>query len=203
MRRTIVFEVMIMRETLKNVCDRYSINFSSAKNVIQIYRKEGRLEKKVQKNRKSNRARKANASDDSDEDGLDEGDSEDEDQRMETLAPEAQRCKLNLFVKPIEEGDNGEPQAMSYFTMNLDQLLQASPELSMDLRTQFQLKSLGQNLNENTVKIPKNENFCVESAPFGLAANITEQEKQFLLKMHEKCQNELAKYHHLYKQKQT
>jgi ribosomal protein S25 len=49
MRRTIVFEVMVMKESLKNVCDRYGINFSSAKNVIQIYRKEGRLEKKIQK----------------------------------------------------------------------------------------------------------------------------------------------------------
>ena len=34
MRRIIVFEVMIMKESLKNVCDRYHINFSSAKNVI-------------------------------------------------------------------------------------------------------------------------------------------------------------------------
>jgi hypothetical protein len=47
MRRTIVFEVMVMRESLKSVCERYGVNFSSAKNVIQIYRKEGRLEKKL------------------------------------------------------------------------------------------------------------------------------------------------------------
>lgn len=34
MRRTIVFEVMVMKESLKNVCDKFGINFSSAKNVI-------------------------------------------------------------------------------------------------------------------------------------------------------------------------
>jgi len=49
-----VFEVMVMKESLKSVCERYGVNFSSAKNVIQIYRKEGRLEKKIQKSRKSN-----------------------------------------------------------------------------------------------------------------------------------------------------
>jgi len=41
-----------MKEPLKNVCERYGINFSSAKNVIQIYKKEGRLEKKIVKERK-------------------------------------------------------------------------------------------------------------------------------------------------------
>ena len=64
MRRTIVFEVMVMKESLKNVCDRYEINFSSAKNVIQIYKKEGRLEKKVVKTRKSGKG-KAMGQDDS------------------------------------------------------------------------------------------------------------------------------------------
>lgn len=57
MRRLIVFEVMVMNESLKSVCDRYGINFSSAKNVIQIYKKEGRLEKKIQKERKGLRRR--------------------------------------------------------------------------------------------------------------------------------------------------
>lgn len=54
---------MIMKDSLKNVCDRYQINFSSAKNVIQIFKKEGRLEKKVVKERKGaqgNRASKKN-----------------------------------------------------------------------------------------------------------------------------------------------
>ena len=46
-RRIIIFEVMIMNNSLKEVCDKYHINFSSAKNVIQIYKKEGRLEKKI------------------------------------------------------------------------------------------------------------------------------------------------------------
>jgi hypothetical protein len=31
---------------------RHDINFSSAKNVLQIYKRTGRLEKKVQRNRK-------------------------------------------------------------------------------------------------------------------------------------------------------
>jgi len=60
MRRVIVFDVMIMKESLKNVCDRHRINFSSAKNVIQIYKKEGRLEKKLVKARKQNKGSRAN-----------------------------------------------------------------------------------------------------------------------------------------------
>jgi len=42
-----------MNNPLKNVCAKYNINFSSAKNVIQIFKKEGRLEKKVQRARKT------------------------------------------------------------------------------------------------------------------------------------------------------
>ncbi len=103
MRRTIVFEVMVMKESLKNVCDRYGVNFSSAKNVIQIYRKEGRLEKKLQKTRKSNGAstKQSRMQDFDSEYGDEEGDEEYEDEngvKMATLAPEDQRCKLNLFV---------------------------------------------------------------------------------------------------------
>jgi hypothetical protein len=45
-RRIIIFEVMIMNNPLKGVCEKHNINFSSAKNVIQIFKKEGRLEKK-------------------------------------------------------------------------------------------------------------------------------------------------------------
>lgn len=52
MRRIILFEVIVMNDSLKSVCDRYDINFSSAKNVIQIFKKEGRLEKKQQRARK-------------------------------------------------------------------------------------------------------------------------------------------------------
>jgi transposase len=42
-----------MQNSLRKVCERLNINFSSAKNVIQIYKKEGRLEKKVTRQRKS------------------------------------------------------------------------------------------------------------------------------------------------------
>ena len=41
-----------MNNPLKLVCEKYNINFSSAKNVIQIFKKEGRLEKKVIRARK-------------------------------------------------------------------------------------------------------------------------------------------------------
>ena len=44
---------MVMNNSLKQVCEKHSINFSSAKNVIQIYKKEGRLEKKVMRARKN------------------------------------------------------------------------------------------------------------------------------------------------------
>jgi hypothetical protein len=44
---------MVMNNSLKTVCEKHNINFSSAKNVIQIFKKEGRLEKKVQRERKS------------------------------------------------------------------------------------------------------------------------------------------------------
>ena len=42
-----------MRSSLKSVCLKHDINFSSAKNVIQIFKKEGRLEKKVHRIRKT------------------------------------------------------------------------------------------------------------------------------------------------------
>ena len=166
MRRTIVFEVMVMKESLKNVCDRYRINFSSAKNVIQIYRKEGRLEKKIQKARKQGAAKKSGnggESDNSDnqddlesEDG--EGEYDDDGARMVTLAPEEQRCKLNLFVYPLEDEENQGSAEKAYFQMNLEQLLQASPELNIDFKSQYQLQN-NQNGQENIVKIPKNEKF--------------------------------------------
>ena len=77
--------------------------------------------------------------------------------------------------------------------------MQASPELIMDLKTQFQLKSLGQQLGDKIVKIPKNEHFSIQIAPFGSAVNLTEEEKNFLHQLHEGCQKELSKYYHLYK----
>lgn len=41
-----------MNTPLKAVCAKHGINFSSAKNVIQIFKKEGRLEKKQSRQRK-------------------------------------------------------------------------------------------------------------------------------------------------------
>ena len=43
---------MIMNNPLKSVCEKHNINFSSAKNVVQIFKKEGRMEKKVMRTRK-------------------------------------------------------------------------------------------------------------------------------------------------------
>jgi hypothetical protein len=47
---------MIMNNPLKSVCEKYNINFSSAKNVVQIFKKEGRLEKKVVRARKTKKS---------------------------------------------------------------------------------------------------------------------------------------------------
>lgn len=44
---------MVMNNPLRTVCQKHDINFSSAKNVVQIFKKEGRLEKKVQRARKT------------------------------------------------------------------------------------------------------------------------------------------------------
>lgn len=52
LRRILIFEVMIMNTPLKAVCAKHGINFSSAKNVIQIFKKEGRLEKKIESPKK-------------------------------------------------------------------------------------------------------------------------------------------------------
>jgi hypothetical protein len=57
-RRTLIYEVTVMKNSLKNVCLRHNINFSSAKNVLQIYRKEGRLEKKMFRQRKNKKTSK-------------------------------------------------------------------------------------------------------------------------------------------------
>jgi hypothetical protein len=47
---------MVMNNSLKTVCEKHNINFSSAKNVIQIFKKEGRLEKKVMRTRKNKKS---------------------------------------------------------------------------------------------------------------------------------------------------
>lgn len=108
MRRTIVFEVTVMKESLKDVCDRYRINFSSAKNVIQIYKKEGRLEKKVVKTRKiggkKNHCDNDSSDSSSEEEGTEEVTELDENgNKIVTLAPKEKRCKLNLFVSYEKE----------------------------------------------------------------------------------------------------
>ena len=116
MRRTVVFEVIVMKESLRNVCDRYGINFSSAKNVIQIYKKEGRLEKKNQRTKKSERQRDGqDCSIDSefeDDDCL--NDNTDDILNTTSLAPESQRCKLNLIVQPNDDED-GNQGSKAYF----------------------------------------------------------------------------------------
>ena len=109
MRRNIVFEVMVMKESLKDVYERYKINFSSAKNVIQIYKKEGRLEKKIIKKRKTTKKDARHGRDMLDEsfseDESDDGIEIDENgEKIVTLAPKEQRCKLNLFVEVENTG---------------------------------------------------------------------------------------------------
>ena len=80
-----------MKESLKDVCDRYHINFSSAKNVIQIYKKEGRLEKKVVKTKKIGGKRNHCGSDtsdySSDEEGSEGTELDENGNMMVTLAP--------------------------------------------------------------------------------------------------------------------
>lgn len=45
-RKKIIFEVTVLGNKLKTICDKLNINVSSAKNVLAIYKKEGRIEKK-------------------------------------------------------------------------------------------------------------------------------------------------------------
>jgi hypothetical protein len=45
-RKKIIFEVTVLGNKLKNICEKLNINVSSAKNVLAIYKKEGRIEKK-------------------------------------------------------------------------------------------------------------------------------------------------------------
>ena len=45
-RKRIIFEVTVLGNKLKSIWERLNINVSSAKNVLAIYKKEGRIEKK-------------------------------------------------------------------------------------------------------------------------------------------------------------
>lgn len=45
-RKKIIFEVTVLGNKLKTICEKLNINVSSAKNVLAIYKKEGRIEKK-------------------------------------------------------------------------------------------------------------------------------------------------------------
>lgn len=53
MRKAIIFEVMVLGSTVKAVSEKYGLNVSSAKNVLSIYKKEGRIEKKKQRMKRS------------------------------------------------------------------------------------------------------------------------------------------------------
>ena len=57
-----------MNNSLKTICEIHNINFSSAKNVIQIFKKEGRLEKKVMRARKNNKKNESKTDIDSSDD---------------------------------------------------------------------------------------------------------------------------------------
>ena len=45
-RKTIIFEVIHLGSSVRTVSEKLGVNVSSAKNVISIYKKEGRIEKK-------------------------------------------------------------------------------------------------------------------------------------------------------------
>ena len=45
-RKKIIFEVTVLGNKLKDIWERLNINVSSAKNILAIYKKEGRIEKK-------------------------------------------------------------------------------------------------------------------------------------------------------------
>lgn len=45
-RKKIIFRVTVLGNKLKTICEELNINVSSAKNVLAIYKKEGRVEKK-------------------------------------------------------------------------------------------------------------------------------------------------------------
>lgn len=97
-RRIIIFEVMVMNNSLKNVCLKHNINFSSAKNVVQIFKKEGRLEKKVQ------RARKGKRKDESKSDQIEDEDSQDEEQKSAEEPPRiAGRPQCQVLLQMQED----------------------------------------------------------------------------------------------------
>lgn len=166
-----------MKDSLKNVCDRYGINFSSAKNVIQIFKKEGRLEKKIIKARKQGGGAKstrnggdseASGGDYGDEGLEDEGGSDiDEDGfGIVTLAPEEQRCKLNLFIQTLDDEET-RFQAPS----SGKDVIKESPSIT-------ECQSMVSGLNQEPSS--KHEVFSLKAADFGSAANMNEQEKATL-----------------------
>ena len=61
-RKKIIFEVTVLGNKLKTICEKLNINVSSAKNVLAIYKKEGRIEKKKY------RVKRKRGSDDQDDD---------------------------------------------------------------------------------------------------------------------------------------
>lgn len=84
---------MVMNNSLKVVCQKHNINFSSAKNVIQIFKKEGRLEKKVMRTRKNKKQ-----SESKNDPSLDDDDSEEE--KFEaTFTKENKNPTCNILLK--------------------------------------------------------------------------------------------------------
>lgn len=54
-RKKIIFEVTVLGNKLKTICEKLNINVSSAKNVLAIYKKEGRIEKKKYRVKRKNK----------------------------------------------------------------------------------------------------------------------------------------------------
>ena len=52
-RQALVYEVFVRSRKVKDVCRDLQINVSSAKNVLAIFKKEGRIEKKKNRQRRS------------------------------------------------------------------------------------------------------------------------------------------------------
>ena len=53
-RRKVCFENQVLKVSLSKICKAYNINFLSAKNVIQNFQREGRIEKKASVSKDSN-----------------------------------------------------------------------------------------------------------------------------------------------------
>ena len=84
-----------MNNSLKTVCDKHNINFSSAKNVIQIFKKEGRLEKKVVRTRKNKKRNESK----NDSDLSEDKDTAEADQKVVELEQYSSSCAIILKLE--------------------------------------------------------------------------------------------------------